>query len=539
MHLTRYDAPAFLGCWKRIRGWTLIALALGAAAVGPGAAAADRLTPSDVSRMADTDGAETERAELGAIYEALGGSLIWNTVPRRLALIKLLASLEADGIDVRQLGPLPEPDAGSRAKTDVMATRAILRAAHVVAAGSTDPGTIPGWSLKAPSASVVEVIVGAARNNRLDSLFDDLRPTAGAYRHLRVAYVRYLRLAAEAWAPLETSVEVHLDAGDTRIPEITRRFVLLGDLRAEETSGDVLRDAIKHFQSRHGLTVDGRVGPATLAALNVPPAERAEQIAANLEYWRLLPRVWPERYIVVNTAAAQLGLVNNGHVIYRSRVIVGDASHPTPVMTANITAVTFNPSWTVPYSIAVNEILPRLRRDQTYLERSGIEILGRNADPFGLRLDWRTYSRINFPFQLRQAPGPNNALGLVKFEMPNKFGVYLHDTADRSLFEKPARALSHGCVRVDCANALAQRLIDDPTVWLESDLSSALSEGRTTTVPLKPALPVFLLYFTAYADEDGSINFRSDVYGRDRALLRAPQTPLLHNHSAPNIAQGS
>jgi murein L,D-transpeptidase YcbB/YkuD len=222
--------------------------------------------------------------------------------------------------------------------------------------------------------------------------------------------------------------------------------------------------------------------------------------------------------VAVNTAAAHLEVITNGDPTYESRTVVGDPRHPTPVMKATILGVTFNPSWTVPHSIAAKEILPRLRLDPTYLARSKIEILGRATDPHGLQLDWTSYSQANFPFQLRQAPGPRNALGLVKFEMPNEFSIYLHDTPDRSSFEKITRNLSHGCVRVARVDDLARLLIDDPAVWLESDTAAAIKSGRTITVPLARPLPVYLLYFTAYVDSEGSINFRPDVYRRDYAV---------------------
>jgi len=492
-------------------------------------------TPIDVLQTMDAAGTESERAELREIYAKLDGSLIWTTTPRQLAMVVLLASLESDGIDLELLGAL-ENSGASRARADVVVTRAILRGAHILAAGTTAQKTIPGWFLETPAIPVVEIIVSAVRNNRLGSLYDDLRPTADSYRRLRAVNMRYMRLTSEAWPQLDASAEVRLDTSDTRISEITRRLNFLGDLPEADTSSNAaLHRAIRTFQTRHGLVVDGRIGPATLAALNVPPAARAQQIAANLEYWRRLPRIWPKRYIAVNTAAARLDLMENGHPIYTSRVIVGDPKHPTPVMAASITAVTFNPSWTVPYSIAVKEILPRLRRDPTYLARSGIKILHRDADPHGLQLDWKSYSQARFPFQLRQVPGPHNALGVVKFEMPNKFDVYLHDTPDKSLFERSARALSHGCVRVECAHALADRLFENSSVWLESGLASALNDNRTITVPLAEPLPVYLLYFTAYVNEDGSVNFRPDIYGREGAV-RGSSQQLISRNLAPNVA---
>lgn len=463
---------------------------------------------------------EAEREELRAVYTGTGSQNLWAAQAQRLALLKALAGLEADGISLEKIGVLP----GSRAaqiEDDVLATRAFLRAVHAMAGDTTDRTLIPGWHIARPQRDLLPAVIAAVKENKAASLLHDLRPRALAYSGLRAAHVSYLRLAAERWEPVAADGARIVERDDPRMADVARILTLLGDLDEGRTDDEALAGAIRRFQGRHGLDMDGRVGPATLAQLNVPPKARAAQIAANLEYWRLLPASWPARYVVVNTAAAHLDVMSNGKSSFATRVIVGDPNHPTPITAASITGVTFNPPWTVPYSIATKEILPRLRRDPTYLERHNIEIVDRPEDPYGRQLDWARYSRAHFPFQLRQVPGPGNALGLVKFEMPNEFNVYLHDTNNRSLFAKNERALSHGCVRVQCARELAEHLIDDPSVWIATDLLSALEEGRTHRVPLKQQLPVFLLYFTAFVDDAGVLNFRPDIYGRDLAVQRA------------------
>lgn len=465
---------------------------------------------------------QTEQEELCAIYAETDNQPLWAMPARRLGLLKILAGLEADGIDIARLGILPGSGRSSQLEDDIFATRALLRAAHLVTGNAIDATSIPGWHIKRPQIDVVPTIVAALREDRLGILLHDLRPQHTAYTRLRSAYIHYRRLALEPWRSIDTSGPRIVEPSDPRMLDVAQLLVLLGDLKDSETNEAAMTAGIVRFQTRHGLEPDGRVGPATLAQLNVAPAARAAQIAANLEYWRLLPREWPIRYVAVNAAAAHLEVVSDGKISFATRVIVGDPDHPTPVTDAIITAVTFNPPWTIPFSIATKEILPKLRRDPSYLEHNAIEIVGRNDDPHGLQLDWAQYSRSNFPFQLRQVPGPGNALGLLKFEMPNRFDVYLHDTPNRSLFEKNARALSHGCVRVQCARELAEHLIDDPSVWIATNLVSAIQEGRTHRVPLKEPLPVFLLYFTAFVDKGGTLNFRPDIYGRDKAVMGAP-----------------
>lgn len=470
--------------------------------------------------IAENAGSISEREELQEIYGNADGQFLWATPARSHAFIKLIASLDADGIDLRQLGPLPGPHPSSDAQHDVVATRTVLRAAHILASGAIDATAVPGWSLDRPSVRVAARISAAVRGDMLAALFDELRPSHDGYARLRRAYTHYRRLATETWPPFGTAGPRIVERDDERVPEITRRLALLGDLGTPMPAAEIPVSAVQAFQKRHGLEPDGRVGPATLAQLSVSPAARAEQIAINLEYWRLLPRTWPQRHIIVNSAAAELDIIVDAAPTYRTRVIVGDADHPTPVTTANISAVTFNPPWSVPHSIASKEILPKLQRDATYLARNNMEIVGRPYDPHGRDIEWRAYSQRRFPFQIRQSPGPRNALGIVKFEMANPFDIFLHDTPDNALFGRAARALSHGCVRVQCARELAERLIDDPTAWYTTDLAMALAEGRTRTVPLKHPVPVYLLYFTAFVDPDGTVHFRPDVYGRDQIMRR-------------------
>jgi murein L,D-transpeptidase YcbB/YkuD len=461
-----------------------------------------------------------EQEELRRIYEGSGGGLLWTTPARRFALLKMIVSLEADGIDLQRLGDLPAMKNADAVQEDVLATRAILRAGHLMAGTVADERHIPGWHIAPNAVDVAAALTLAAHEERLGAFLNDLRPNIAAYAQLRSAYFQYRTLDGP-WPRLPDAPRI-VESGDPRFSEIVRRLTALGDLMPTDTDDQAHSQAIKRFQDRHGLDADGRIGPATLAQLNVTPAARARQIAVNLEYWRRLPRTWPTRYVAVNIAAAHLEVMLSGKVAFSARTIVGDPAHPTPVLATQITGVTFNPPWTVPFSIATAEMLPKLRRDSSYLERNKIEIVDRPSDPYGLGIDWQRYSRANFPFQFRQVPGPGNALGRVKLEMPNHYGVYLHDTSDRSLFDRSSRALSHGCVRVQSAQELAEHLLDDPAVWMTTDLLTALQEIRTVRFPLKHPVPVFLLYFTAYPSPDGGVNFRPDLYGRDSAV----QAPL-------------
>jgi murein L,D-transpeptidase YcbB/YkuD len=289
---------------------------------------------------------------------------------------------------------------------------------------------------------------------------------------------------------------------------------------------DVLVEAVKRFQERHGLNTDGVVGPATLRQLNTTPATRAEQLAVNLERLRWMNRDLGDRYILVNLAGFTMSVMKAGREDFTSRVVVGKARrHRTPEFSEMMTHMIVNPSWHVPRSIATEEILPILRKDPTYLDRKGMRLVGGDAPE-----DWTEVTAGTFPGRIVQRPGSGNALGTVKFMFPNRFSIYLHDTPSKRLFSRDVRAYSHGCVRVEKPEEFAAYLLtgqaDDPMAHF-LELRERRHERR---VNLDNPLPVHLTYRSAWIDEDGTEQFRGDIYGRDAkvadALKRAGVTIL-------------
>jgi len=258
---------------------------------------------------------------------------------------------------------------------------------------------------------------------------------------------------------------------------------------------------------------DGRVGPATLAALNVSPQDRLRQLALNLERLRAMPRTWPATRIEAEQSSQMLTYYRDGEPVLVSRIIVGQVAHPTPVLETTISHVILDPVWFVPVSIIQHEIQPRLSSDAGYLLRNHFEIVGRSGgDPTGQDLDWKTTDLLAMGWKLRQLSGPWNALGSVLFDMPNRFDVYLHDTPYHNVFGLPQRALSHGCVRVDLARDLAGALLGAPL---------PAPGGTTRAAKLGAEVPVYFLYETAFVDVSGIVEFRDDIYGRDRRFADA------------------
>jgi murein L,D-transpeptidase YcbB/YkuD len=317
------------------------------------------------------------------------------------------------------------------------------------------------------------------------------------------------------------------------VPSLRQRLLREGvepvtDAGSEQFDAD-LEDAVRRFQARHGLQVDGVVGPRTRAALNVSAAQRVDQLVANLERRRWLGEAPGRRQVRVNAAAFTLDAIEDDTVALHMRVVVGRPYRPTPEFSDRIRYLVLNPYWEVPPRLAVQDKLPAIKRDPGYLAAEHLRVLtgwgadARELDP--AQIDWQRLRR-HMPYRLRQDPGPWNALGRIKFMFPNAYDVYLHDTPSRGLFAHAERSFSSGCIRVEQALALADWLLQDNPQWTPAALRAAIDSGRTRTVNLRAPVPVYLLYWTAWVDRDGRAHFRRDLYQRDAALAGALTTPI-------------
>jgi murein L,D-transpeptidase YcbB/YkuD len=304
---------------------------------------------------------------------------------------------------------------------------------------------------------------------------------------------------------------------------LRKRLIISGDLAAENGAGpydDAVADAVKAFQKRHGLAPTGTVTPRTLAALNVTVQKRIRQLEASLERLANMDFAFGPRYVVVNIPATFAEAVENDKVVRRYRVIVGKTEKPSPTLTAEITSVNLNPTWTVPPSIAKTEISAHMRKDPNYLERMHMEVLGAHdtpIDPHGV--DWSGTHAPNFT--VRQQSGDFNALGKVKIDMPNPYSVYMHDTNQRNLFNDDYRFDSHGCSRVDNVRDLAAWLLKDVPQWNRAAIDAEIATGKPYDIPLPKKVPVAWIYLTAWMTKDQTVQFRNDVYDQDEQLLEA------------------
>jgi murein L,D-transpeptidase YcbB/YkuD len=307
------------------------------------------------------------------------------------------------------------------------------------------------------------------------------------------------------------------------------RLEASGDLATDEMTGEIfdeaLEEAVKRFQGRHGLAVDGVVGPRTLQALNRTAEEHLRLIKVNMERWRWLPRSLGDRFIRVNIADFDMELVEAGERIMEMRVMVGKDYRRTPVFSDVMTYLVINPYWNVPRSLAVEDKLPLIKQDPAYLAGQKMKVLSgwgadaREIDP--LTIDWSEVTPETFTWRLRQDPGPKNALGQIKFMLPNKFNVYLHDTPSREAFDRPDRALSSGCIRLEKPIQLAEYLLRGYPEWTRPAILAAIEDGKEQTIRLLEPIPVHILYCTAWVEDTGEVNFRRDIYGRDTAVADA------------------
>jgi murein L,D-transpeptidase YcbB/YkuD len=313
------------------------------------------------------------------------------------------------------------------------------------------------------------------------------------------------------------------------VPSVRQRLAIEGDLEASLAKDQSpmfdapLADAVKRFEERHRLKADGVLDAETVAAMNIPVETRIRAIELNLERLRWLPDQMPARYLVVNVPDYRLEAIENGRVVMSMRVIVGAADNKTPIFADEMTHVIFSPYWNVPPGIARNETIPRVINDPGFLARNNMEVVGPSGqvvDPDSV--DWSNPAGL----RIRQRPGSGNALGGVKFVFPNNFDVYLHDTNAAALFNRLERALSHGCVRVEEPEALAQYVLRDVPEWTPETIRQAMDSGREKHVKLKAPIPVYILYKTAWVHE-GGVRFLKDLYGydADHAAKLWPATP--------------
>ena len=425
------------------------------------------------------------------------------------------------------------PAAGGR----VVVRSAIAAAGLTIAAGLTPaqaqdwsfwPQLLPGFASNTPGGPAPD----DRRHRRAIEAegADDLRQGEMPLRSREMlstmddAIGRLERVVADGgWPTIPGNRMIRPGDDDERIPAVRRILVLWGDMRPQGGYGSlnydgIMEAAVRRFQNRHGLRVSGRVDRSTIQAMNVPVSARLAQLRLNYQRLReLVDLRLDDRFVMVNVPAFQAEAVSHGVVEQRHRVISGKPDRQTPVVTAQIRALNFFPYWRVPESIATKDVIPKLIKEPDYLQKEQIRVLtgsfvGPELD--ATNIDWRTVDPKNLRF--RQDPGPQNALGLVRIDMPNEHGVYMHDTPMKPLFEQRSRAFSAGCVRVQDVFDLAAWIARGEQNMSRERIEEILQGGQPVDITLTKPVPVVFAYITAWAEPNGRLMFRPDIYGKDQ-----------------------
>lgn len=483
-----------------------------------------------------------ERDWLQRFYAPHGYAPAWSEQKARRALA-LLQGAEAQGLSRDEYGAAAlqaqlDGRGAGQPRFDAALTRAMLHYLADLRVGrvtSEFHTTRPDPRLH--SFDPVAQLRAALDGGSLAAAVAAAEPAFPFYARVKDALAHYRALAATPQQALPFSKTVRPGEPYDAAAGLRERLVLLGDLPADAPAGESgfytagLAEGVRQFQLRHGLAEDGVLGKETMAALNVPLSHRVRQLELTLERLRWLPPLGPGRVIAVNLPAYRLWAINLGApaqdtAALEMRVIVGEsAKTPTPLFIGQMRYLEFNPYWNVPRSIALGEMIPKLMRDRAYLVKHDMELVAANGSkPTSTVSDASLAALRAGTMRIRQRPGPQNALGAVKFAMPNPMNIYLHSTSQRELFARNRRDLSHGCIRVEKPAELAHFVLADQAGWTSDSVAAAMEPAPMRKVNLSAPIPVVLFYATAMVDRQGRLLFSRDIYRRDAALEAALKT---------------
>ena len=475
---------------------------------------------------------------LQRFYQQRGFALAWDD-QRARAFIEVVRASDTQGLssadylvaELTALPPLSSLTGNARIDADLELTEALLRYAYHNRFGKVDPRELdPSWnyarnvSAGGPYAALERVIAAPDLAAQIDVEVSH-GPMYEALRRVLARYRGYA--AAGGWQEVATGPTLKPGSVDARVGALRKR------LAAEEfaatsvsdpnTFDEGLANAVRDFQTHHGIGADGVVGAKTLVEVNVSANALVDRLRVNLERLRWVLSERTPRFVAVNIAGYQVYYFDDDKVQWTARAMVGKPYRATPIFRADMTYLVINPDWTVPPGILRNDKLPAIKRDRAYLDKQEMDVVdhsGGVVDP--ATIDWASVTPKTFPYMLRQRPGPTNALGRIKFIFPNEHFVFLHDTPSRELFTRDERAFSSGCIRVENPFELAELILRSDPKWTRESLERAVADEKSVTVSLPQPLPVLILYLTAVAFDGGKeFTFLRDVYDRDETVLRA------------------
>ena len=408
-------------------------------------------------------------------------------------------------------------------------------------------------AMSAPALAevVMDDIINAPRRGNWDDQFDAKASRtaaavqtknpifgSGASANLQQAIYDYEAIVANGgWPRVNAAVKLKIGMSDPAVADLRKRLIISGDLSRSagisNSYDSLVEEAVRRFQARHGLPLDGVIGRYTLDAMNVPADTRLMQLRTNLERVNAITTDLGQRYVMVNIPAAYIEAIENNRVVSRHTAVVGRISRPTPILDSKIYNVTLNPYWTAPRSIVQKDIMPLMRKDPTYLATNKIRLFdgkGNEVDPS--TVDWQAEKAPDLMF--RQDPGKINAMASTKINFHNEFATYMHDTPQQGLFNKLSRFESSGCVRCQNIRDLTTWLLRDTPGWSRQQIESTIKSGVNTPVNLAAEVPIYFKYVTAWSAKDHIVQFRDDIYQMDGARELALQTGLNQEPAVAN-----
>jgi len=404
-------------------------------------------------------------------------------------------------------------------KYDALLTNSFKKYISHLTNGRLNPRKLyKNWDLKENKIDVNETITTLINSDSLAEKIELLKPQHLVYKRLKKALANINALPKDNFNTIKIKNKIVFNDTNPSIIDIKKRLIYWKDMLPKDSLSSIYdnetAEALKKFQTRHGLAADGVIGKGTVESLNFSKKQRREQIIANLERWKWFPKNMGKEYIIINIPDYKLSLVKDNDTIRTHKVIIGRPKRKTPVLSSKLTQVIFNPTWTVPPTILREDVIPEILKNRNYLAKTNIKLYDGNGNLVPVS-NWRLSNAKSFRYV--QSPGTFNSLGMVKLIFPNRFSIYLHDTNHRDFFEKPVRSLSSGCVRVDNPLELTEYLMDDATNWNLEKITEALQNEITKQIKLKKEVNIHILYWTAWSEKNAII-FRDDIYNLDADL---------------------
>jgi murein L,D-transpeptidase YcbB/YkuD len=460
-------------------------------------------------------------------YKSSGYKTVWQSKKNREIILEQLYNSNEEGLNPADYNinklrkyerKIASLDDNKLANYDILLTNGFQKYLSHLTNGRLNPRKLyQNWDLKENEIDINETIL-LINGDSLAEKIELLKPQHLVYQRLKRALAIINTLPKDNFKRLEIKNKIVLNDTNSSLIDIKKRLIYWKDLQPKDNVSPIYDsetfEAIKKFQTRHGLSADGVIGKGTVESLNFSKNQRKEQIIANLERWKWFPKEMGKEYVIINIPDYKLTLVKGKDTIRTHKVIIGRPKRKTPVLSSKLTQVVFNPTWTVPPTILREDVIPEILKNRNYLAKTNIKLYDSNGNVVPAN-KWRLSKAKSYRYV--QSPGTFNSLGMVKLIFPNRFSIYLHDTNHRDFFEKPKRSLSSGCVRVDNPLELTEYLMDDATNWNLEKITETLQSEKTKQVNLNKEVFIHILYWTAWSEKNTLI-FRDDIYNLDADL---------------------